>query len=434
MNTELLKAATRFAQDALSILRQKNPDLAFEKTDQEVHLFSEDGLSYRNETRTVSSYSHIFRHIHPYYPELWNIPSGKILADQLLKTPFFAGPNTPKDKIEHILIFGFMQQLFKYLEGRDDFGFDSQTFEQQYSEFIEQQLEKPLFTMMAPIYGIDIPAEKKSENFNNIRIMRVTGSLRDRFYFPLNIAISDVMNLQNVVVREEVVPGWDNARTAKLQSEFTAQVELLVTSIRLATDANVIIPAFYYFSSSSVASSGTISNTSSMTAIGRRTLLESGLVTSICDIMNQIEGAKKDQHLSLGLRRFNVARQRTSADDQIIDYAISLEATVLAKQDDELLFRLALLGSALIRNEQDKRLTYDILHDLYTIRSAIVHNGHSFADVISNKKKLRYKDQDMLEKISQTVRNIMLKYVREIGTGDRSVIDINKALMHVIIS
>jgi len=82
-------------------------------------------------------------------------------------------------------------------------------------------------------------------------------------------------------------------------------------------------------------------------------------------------------YLSLPLRRLIDGLGRTRFDDSIVDYAIGLEALLLAASEkDELSYRFALRGATVLgESGEDKHQAIQNLRDFYKARSTIVHGG-----------------------------------------------------------
>jgi hypothetical protein len=87
--------------------------------------------------------------------------------------------------------------------------------------------------------------------------------------------------------------------------------------------------------------------------------------------------SRKRRRIDLALRRFNLAYERVLPEDRLIDYAIALEALLLrGDEHQELAYRLALRGSALLGETPDARVEiFSRLRTAYSIRSDVVHGG-----------------------------------------------------------
>src|SRR5579864_3682092 len=93
----------------------------------------------------------------------------------------------------------------------------------------------------------------------------------------------------------------------------------------------------------------------------------------LLELLASLRGAS--QHLDVGLGRFNQSYSRETGEDRIIDLTIALESLLLADASDELKYRLALRGAALLVKDRDPREVNALLLALYDVRSAIVHEG-----------------------------------------------------------
>lgn len=130
---------------------------------------------------------------------------------------------------------------------------------------------------------------------------------------------------------------------------------------------------------------------------------------------------KEPSELEVSLRRFNQAYSRKSGEDRIIDLTISLENTLLAGDSNELKYRLALRGAALLRRQRNPADTKSLLFGIYDIRSAIVHGGRHLTD--SEAKKIISKvtpniqPSDLPQHCEELVRQILKEYIKQLSQG-----------------
>jgi len=84
-------------------------------------------------------------------------------------------------------------------------------------------------------------------------------------------------------------------------------------------------------------------------------------------------------YLSVAIRRFSQANERTNIEDKIIDYLISAEALFLSSGGSfqgELKYRLSHRAAMFIENETEKqRKMFKFMQRAYDVRSAIVHGA-----------------------------------------------------------
>jgi hypothetical protein len=105
--------------------------------------------------------------------------------------------------------------------------------------------------------------------------------------------------------------------------------------------------------------------------------------------------------LSVGLRRFNQSYERNIPEDQIIDLTVALESTLLADRGEELTYRLAVRGAALLANvgtPWELRKSRALLATMYDVRSRIVHGGQQLSDQSVNHFILSHIPQFQSEK------------------------------------
>jgi hypothetical protein len=131
----------------------------------------------------------------------------------------------------------------------------------------------------------------------------------------------------------------------------------------------------------------------------------------------------------LALRRFNLSYTRQFPEDRLIDLAIALEATLLYGIRDELRYRVALRGAALLRKHASPSVTFGVLLDMYDLRSTVVHDGRLLRD-LSPRKRGRASPIDaeyFVVEATDLVRSVLRRYVERIATGE-SMDSITKAL------
>jgi len=140
-----------------------------------------------------------------------------------------------------------------------------------------------------------------------------------------------------------------------------------------------------------------------------------------------------DQHkrgLAIALRRFNQSYSRINPEDQIIDLTIALESCLLGDGNEELNYRLALRGAALLAKAKlwEPKDARDLLKALYIVRSAIVHSGQELSNLGREATKqlrdLKISPDKFPQRCEDIVRYIVRTYVlrlAEDGASDKTV-------------
>jgi hypothetical protein len=149
------------------------------------------------------------------------------------------------------------------------------------------------------------------------------------------------------------------------------------------------------------------------------------------------EATRRYGELDMAIRRFNQSYLRDLPEDQIIDLAIVLESTLLAKERDELNYRLSLRGAALLADQSQWGLhkSQMLLKIMYEVRSGIVHNGQYLADLqksIDKLKPFEIQPQDFAQQCENIVRDILRTYVFRRAEG-KSLETINQELERQIL-
>lgn len=142
--------------------------------------------------------------------------------------------------------------------------------------------------------------------------------------------------------------------------------------------------------------------------------------------------------LTVALRRFNQVYGRHLIEDRIIDLTIALESSLLAKERDELNYRLSLRGAALLADTEppwETGRSQVLLKTMYEVRSGIVHNGQQLADlekVIRKLQPIGIPPQEFPQQCEDIVRDILRAYVLRLE-GSRSVEVVNQELERRIV-
>lgn len=118
---------------------------------------------------------------------------------------------------------------------------------------------------------------------------------------------------------------------------------------------------------------------------------------------------RRRRRIDLALRRFNLAYERALPEDRLIDYAIALEALLLrGDEQQELAYRLALRGSALLGENPDARFEiFSLLRAAYSTRSNVVHGGSPPAQVSVGSTQISF--HQFVEEIGGYVRSAVKK-------------------------
>lgn len=115
--------------------------------------------------------------------------------------------------------------------------------------------------------------------------------------------------------------------------------------------------------------------------------------------------SRRRRRIDLALRRFGLAYERALPEDRLIDYVIALEAILLrGDEQQELAYRLALRGSALLGKNPDARSEiFSRLRTAYSIRSDVVHGGSPPARVSTGSTQIPV--HQFIEEIGGCVRS-----------------------------
>ncbi|MEJ7655164.1 MAG: hypothetical protein WKH64_18430 [Chloroflexia bacterium] len=135
---------------------------------------------------------------------------------------------------------------------------------------------------------------------------------------------------------------------------------------------------------------------------------------------------------NLALRRYNQSYERGFDEDTLIDLAITLESTLLFEGKQELRYRLAVRGAALLWEINDPQSTYELLMRLYDVRSNIVHNGQLLA-AMKPKFFGGMQPSEFVWSARQYVCAILREYLRLLSAGE-GLSEVNSALDQRIVA
>lgn len=149
------------------------------------------------------------------------------------------------------------------------------------------------------------------------------------------------------------------------------------------------------------------------------------------ETLDALEQQRKPGGLDVALRRFNQSYERDTGEDRIIDLTIALESCLLTGIQDELRYRLALRGAALLSDTADPAYTQSQLETIYDIRSKIVHEGLRLSDKTIAKRLDKMEPSieahEWPDSCQDIVRAVLREYVRRLSE-DKDVRTVNSEL------
>lgn len=124
----------------------------------------------------------------------------------------------------------------------------------------------------------------------------------------------------------------------------------------------------------------------------------------------------------------------------MIDLTIALESTLLAGLRDELKYRLALRGAALLAGMRDPTEVYGLLRAIYDIRSAVVHDGILLSEItkgdlwkcVQALKPKPIAPLDLPDYCEDITRLILREYLKRLA-AERSLENINCELESTVL-
>ncbi|HEY7021196.1 MAG TPA: hypothetical protein VH349_08765 [Ktedonobacterales bacterium] len=153
-------------------------------------------------------------------------------------------------------------------------------------------------------------------------------------------------------------------------------------------------------------------------------ILQQNDLAELTTLMNALHSLPRPSQrgLYLALQRFNRSYARTIQEDRLIDLTIVLESTLLAGKNNELTYRLAMLGAYLLREKWPPKKTKLMLETIYDIRSKIVHEGKLLSDVPSRLRKAGVTADipEFMRVCEDLVRDVLRTFVLQIASANLS--------------
>jgi hypothetical protein len=228
--------------------------------------------------------------------------------------------------------------------------------------------------------------------------------------------------------------------------EAFAEMDNVLTALRLLKEGDVGVPTIFakgHISSwKQTAYSFALLEEHLIRKRALRYILKEIDLPSVRSLFNTLEklnslqagDSKRKPHgdLTVALRRFNLSYCRDLHEDRLIDLTISLESTLLEGLRDELKYRLALRGAALLAEmpQWEPIKSKALLSAMYDARSGIVHNGQQLTELEKDIRKLQQfgiQPGEFPQQCENIVRDILRMYVLLKNT-DQSVKQVNQEL------
>lgn len=145
--------------------------------------------------------------------------------------------------------------------------------------------------------------------------------------------------------------------------------------------------------------------------------------------------APQPSGLGLPLNRFDQSYSRESLEDVILDLTIALESTLLASINDELSYRFALFGAALLAKSRRPQETFRLLRALYTVRSKLVHESQSLKqqESIWKKGSSATTAAEFVDQCTALTREVLCAYIMQQEAGHKPK-DVCKQLEMLILA
>jgi hypothetical protein len=226
-----------------------------------------------------------------------------------------------------------------------------------------------------------------------------------------------------------------------LEHELRVEAEHVVTALRLLKGGDVGAPIYVHVEANTPTRMGNqvlFLTDDSLTP--EKYELNASEVPRVQETFAALRAADANgtlRSLDVALRRFNQSYARRFPDDEVIDFAIAFESTILQDVEHELGYRLALRTAALLRDEYEPAETQRFMKWFYTVRSRVVHAGMPLHVVLKKTKGPGLTEPtpqaDFVQRIANLLRAALRAYVRAAASA-RSVADVNAELDACIVA
>lgn len=364
--------------------------------------------------------------------EYFNLPQWleleqKLLLDPILNKGWLAlgGYGTPREICKKVF-FDSLQSDKRLICSRSFLAFNS------YIEVV-RCLEKRevIYTGCVRLFGIDLGSDLKiSEDFGlvNLSDHEITDREQILYTFSSYFDNPDVHRTElEVRIHIQINLEEDGSLPKSMFEALDITKELatdFVSSLYLYRTCEVLIGTI-------VVLGGFVNRITQIRDLTRNMLektvkLESSDIIPLYTIFNMVKAARQnDDIFKRALSRFVMARERSSDEDRIVDFVISLESILLTEKKsammNELSYRFSLNGSSLIHNilpNVDRKEIFRRMKGIYNIRSKIVH-GESLEKIRKSISNIEFSDLASLNNyLDECIRHIII-WLAGVSTEDR---------------
>lgn len=435
MTMETIRSAMLlFTQAALKVLSQH-------AITNGLPLFLEQRVDFTSKSGLSAPWFHVpsYRHfISLHASVLRTLPEASQIIDLLREAKIIEPlqivdnenrPLTPsKEQLDSHIYEKLSGFLGGYVEAFDSFEYSQDEFELSYNDFLQtwtsrnvpHQVIIPLLFFSSEKYPVDLG--------NDLSIVELSAENKSALWkhSPFDAPNLSAMHLADT---EAAVLGHYFAPSATTSgSRIPQSGSQVVLALRILNPGDVFPGAYYdvRLSRDNARSygAGLLDSWRPLPRSPTRYFLAGADHDRLRSILGALE-RHRISGLGVALRRFEMTYRRSSPEDQIIDLTIGLESTLLHDVRDELKFRLALRGAALLSHVFPPAESVKLLRALYDIRSGIVHGGKSLQDYAKPSGIAGYALQDFMPTLLNWYRQMLqhLLQLLDSGASLKTIID-----------
>lgn len=431
MNERAVNAMLDFGKAVLEFIRKRATIHQIPTHIEERVVFSGEGDWVQKFEQKQSYWGFLKRHCDSgdlrHMPEAANA-ARILLEEEILQPPKLSNADGQEiqdptfDQMLPHLITELLRVVVSYLEKTRMLDFDAEEFKRSYELHETSWLLKVVtWLVTVPLIGLESEVDR-IELPNGLAIERFTPEDKTKLWTPFDW-IWGFFGIQEFAQCKFKLGGSYQVEQGKPRNsgQIIRAAAQAITALRLlhagdvgtAAAIRTAAPPYLGHVGSGATSMNDFRSPRSMGSTSQYRL-EHEEVGTLCQILSQLANPQTQSQLrdlAVGLRRFNQAYSRERVEDKIIDLTIALESSLLSDQKEELRYRLATRGAAILSNRRDPEDTYSVLRALYDARSKIVHGGKALGEIAKNGRISGISANTLLPRAEQIAREVFREYL-----------------------
>jgi Apea-like HEPN len=278
------------------------------------------------------------------------------------------------------------------------------------------------FDVFVPLVNVVCDTETSEKVSNRLTLSQFTDEEKAEFWGPWSYESAESFRLSEFQEATMKLTAKEVSHLDEHASqEIKTEVMDFVTALRLTTPGDVATGMVFSVDRGPIPGRGRSHWPVGIVRSGlseTKTTVTTDGVKHAAALTKKLQRLRASEKYPLGvtLRRFNQSFARQSAEDSIVDLAITLESCLCFGERHELAYKFALRGVAALLNETNREVgaSHATLRALYAARSDIVHDGKSLSESLRGSKTATSPGQ-FLRTVEEIVRQIVRAYVERLN-------------------